>query len=305
MKEISIVIPVFNSEDNLIELNRQIQEALKDISFEIILVNDCSKDKSWNVIKQLSLENDNITGINFRKNFGQDNALMAGFTHASGKYIAIMDDDLQHSPYDIIKLYDEITKGFDICYAHFFEKNQNLLKNFGSWLNGSLASVLLQKPRKIYMSPFKMVNKEIIQEILLYNGPFPYVDGLLLETTQQVTSIEIEHYKRFKGKSNYNFIRSISVFLKTLTGFSVIPLRLATYTGFTISLIGFLVALYYIVEYFRINETVEGWTSIILSVLITGGLLLMFMGLIGEYLGRMFLTLNKKPQYSIKEIIKK
>ncbi len=304
MKEISVVIPVYNSEDNLEELFRQINVALNDIDHEVIFINDGSRDNSWAVLKLIAAANKNIIAINFRKNFGQDNALMAGIAQASGNYVVIMDDDLQHSPYDILKLHAQCSKGFDVCYAHFDEKNQRIWKNLGSWLNGVVAYWLLQKPKGIYMSPFKIIKSEVAKSLLQYAGPFPYVDGLILDFTSNLTFIEVEHHKRVNGKSNYSFTRSFSVFLKTFTSFSVIPLRMATITGFIFSFLGFMAALYYIIEYITTDYKAEGWTSLILSLLIIGGLLLMLLGLIGEYLGRMFLTLNRKPQFSISEVIK-
>jgi glycosyltransferase involved in cell wall biosynthesis len=303
MKEISIVIPVFNSKENLAELNRQIKDALHHIAYELILVNDGSVDESWDVITELSRKDKNILAINLRKNFGQNNALMAGLKYASGKYVVVMDDDLQHSPYDILRLYAKCGEGYDICYAKFIEKKQVLWKNFGSLLNGVFARILFQKPKGVYMSPFKVIKGEVAKDILQYSGPFPYVDGLLLQVTRNVTSVQTDHQKRFKGRSNFTFIRSCSVFLRTLTGFSIIPLRLATIVGVITSLLGFLSAIYYLIEYFVGSHRVEGWTSLIISLFIIGGLLLLFMGLIGEYLGRMFLTLNNVPQYSIREAI--
>jgi len=306
MKELSIIIPVFNSGDNIAELSRQIMDALKDISFEVIFINDGSRDNSWDVIKKVAAENEKIIAINFRRNFGQDNAILAGINQATGNYMVIMDDDLQHSPYDIAKLYNKCKEGYDVCYAHFPEKKQRIWKNFGSWLNGAFAYWLLKKPKGIYMSPFKVIKKDVAKSLLQYPGPFPYIDGLILDFTNNLTFVEVEHYKRHKGKSNYNFFRSFAVFLKTLTSFSVIPLRIATIIGFISAFTGFITAIYFLIKYLTITYyEVEGWTSLIVTLLIIGGILLMSIGLIGEYLGRMFLTLNKKPQYSIGEIIGK
>ncbi|MBI5219671.1 MAG: glycosyltransferase family 2 protein [Bacteroidia bacterium] len=303
MKEISIVIPVYNSQGNLKELNRQIRDALQGVEYELILVNDGSTDNSWDIIKELVKNEKNITAVNLRKNFGQDNALMAGLKFVTGHYIVIMDDDLQHSPYDILTLYNKCREGYDICYARFMKKNQTVWKNFGSRMNGAFARFLLQKPKGVYMSPFKIVRSEVVKEILKYSGPFPYLEGLLLQVTGNVTCVNATHQKRYSGKGNFNFIRSVSVFLRTLTSFSVMPLRLATLIGFITSILGFLGAFYYLIEYIFISKTVEGWTSLIISTLIIGGLLLMFMGLIGEYLGRIFLAMNNKPQYSVCEVL--
>jgi undecaprenyl-phosphate 4-deoxy-4-formamido-L-arabinose transferase len=303
MIEISIVIPVYNSEENLLELHLQITDALQKISHEIIFVNDCSKDNSWKVLRELAENNKNVTAVNLRKNSGQDNAIMAGFSLIKGNYVVIMDDDLQHSPYDIVTLYNKIKEGYDICYADFSRINQAAWKNLGSGINGFLANFLLKKPDGIYMSPFKIIYSEVIKAII-YNGPFPYVDGLILEISHNVTNVKVKHFKRYKGNSNYNFIKSITVFLKLFTGFSVLPLRMAAYAGFFVALGGFALGIYFIIQYFYgINP--EGWTSLIVTVLILGGIMLMSIGLLGEYLGRIYLTVNSKPQYSIREIVKK
>jgi undecaprenyl-phosphate 4-deoxy-4-formamido-L-arabinose transferase len=303
MKDISIVIPVYNSQDNLIELARQVHDALAKMSYELILVNDGSKDESWGVIVQLCSQNHNVIGVNLRKNCGQDNAIMAGLSYATGDYSVIMDDDIQHSPYDIIKLYDECRQGYDVCYAHFLKKKQALWKNIGSWFNGKIADVLIDKPGHIYLSPFQIIRKEVVDEILKYKGPYPYVQGLLLQTTANVTQITVAHHERYKGKSNFNFFRSISVFFKLATSFSVYPLRIASLLGFLVASIGFGLALLYLFEYFLSDHKVEGWLTLVLINLIIGGLILASIGLIGEYMGRMYLSLNSKPQYTVKETV--
>ncbi len=304
MKDISIVIPVYNSEGNLIELARQVQDALSEMRYDLILVNDGSKDGSWDVIAQLCSQNHSLIGVNLRKNSGQDNAIMAGLSHATGNYTVIMDDDIQHSPYDIIKLYDECRKGYDVCYANFLKKNQALWKNMGSWFNGKIADILIDKPKHIYLSPFQIIRKEVVDEVLKYKGPYPYVQGLLLQTTNNVTQITIEHHERYKGNSNFNLFRSISVFFKLATSFSVYPLRIASLMGFLVASIGFGLAVFYLLEYFLTDHAVEGWLTLVLINLIVGGLILASIGLIGEYMGRMYLSLNSKPQYTVKETIK-
>jgi len=302
MIEISVVIPVYNSEGNLYQLYLEIEEALTTITHEVIFVNDCSRDSSWTIIRGMALSNKNITAVNLRKNSGQDNALMAGFSFVKGKYVVIMDDDLQHSPYDIVKLHNKIIEGFDVCYANFNVRKHAWWKNVGSRFNGLLANILLHKPKDIYLSPFKIISTEIIKEIN-YSGPFPYVDGLILEITHNTTSIQVDHFKRYKGESTYSLLASIKVFMKLLTTFSIIPLRIASIVGTVIAAIGFLLGFYFIYLFFT-NKTVEGWTSLIVTVLILGGILLMSIGLIGEYLGRMYLLINRKPQFTVKEVVK-
>lgn len=302
MKEISIVIPVYNSEECVMELSRQIADALKGISYEQIMVNDCSRDKSWQKICEAAVAGYPIKGINFRKNAGQDNALFAGLTYAVGKYTVIMDDDLQHSPYDIVKLYNEVKKGFDVCYADFPRKKQKLWKNLGSWLNGKIAEIVISKPKGLYLSPFKIMEKGVVDSIIKSKTLFPYIDGLIFQVTQNITQIPIEHHKREMGKSNYNLIKSISVFAKLLYGFSIIPLRISAVLGALSAFAGFILAIVYFIEYLHGQSDVNGWTTIVLLILFLGGLNLLSLGTIGEYLGRTYLTTNQCPRFTIKDV---
>ncbi len=303
--DISIVVPVYNSEDNLIELNNQIQQQLElsNIKFELILVNDQSTDTSWKVINDLTGIYENIIGINLRKNSGQDNAIFAGIHYAKGRYIVIMDDDLQHSPSDIPKLYAKVQNGFDVCYANFKSKKQALWKNLGSWLNGKMAEIIIDKPKNIYLSPFKIIKKEVIEEIKKTNYLFPYIDGIVFSITNNITQIDAKHYDRFTGVSNYTVLESIKVFMKLATGFSVFPLRVATFLGAITALFGFVLGLYFIAIYFLGISSPEGWTSLIIIILFLGGIILMSLGIVGEYLGRIYLSINKKKSYSVKEEI--
>lgn len=302
--EISIVIPVYNSSAIIDELYQCISQALQTYcTYEIIFVNDCSKDISWQKITNLAKNNNSIVGINLRKNSGQDNALLAGLRIAKGNYSVIMDDDLQHNPNDIIKLHTECKKGFDVCFANFNKKKQSVFKNIGSNLNGKIAELLVSKPNGIYLSPFKIINKSTTSEIAKFAGPYPYIDGIILTITQNLTQTDTIHRARHSGKSNYTFSKSLSVFMKLFTGFSVIPLRIATISGFAATIVGFLISLKYLYDYFITKNYIPGWTTVVVLLIFFGGLILTTLGIIGEYIGRMYLTLNNKPQYSITEII--
>ena len=303
--EISIVIPVYNSSEIIDELHKCIAQALQSYcAYEIIFVNDCSKDYSWQKINSLAKNNHSVVGINLRKNSGQDNALLAGLRLAKGNYCVIMDDDLQHNPSDILKLHEECKKGFDVCYANFNNKKQNLIKNTGSNINGKTAELLVSKPKGIYLSPFKIINTSTVVEIGKFAGPYPYIDGIILTITQNLAQINVEHQQRHSGKSNYTFSKSLSVFMKLFTGFSVAPLRIATITGFTATFIGFIISLKYLYDYFIAKNYIPGWTTVVVLIIFFGGLILTTLGIIGEYIGRMYLTLNNKPQYTISEIVK-
>lgn len=305
-KEISIVIPVYNSHECVAELSRQIADALtsEGISYEQIMVNDCSRDSSWDEIKKEAEKNPNLLGINLRKNGGQDSAILTGLNYASGKWVVIMDDDLQHSPYDIPKLYEEAKKGFDVVYADFESKKQKLWKNLGSWFNGKISEIAIQKPKEIYLSPFKIVSGEVVREMVKFDNLFPYIDGLIFQVTRNITQIAVEHHKRELGKSNYNLIKSIKVFLRMLFGFSTMPLNLASYTGFFSAAVGLVLAVVYAAKYFLGKEDVEGWTTLVILILILGGLILVSLGIIGKYLGQVYLTVNKQPKFIIKETTK-
>ena len=303
MKEISVVIPVYKSEKCIPELTKQISDALKDFDWELILVNDCSPDNSWTEIKKVAAENNNITGINLRKNGGQDLAILAGLNHAKGKWIVIMDDDLQHSPYDIPKLYAQAQKGFDVVYADFKQKKQKLWKNLGSWLNGKVSEITLGKPKGIYLSPFKIISSSVVKEMCKLNNLFPYIDGLIFQVTKNITQINIEHHKREYGKSNFTLVKSMQVFFRMMFGFSTFPLNFATYIGFFSSTMGFVLAIYFLVKFLLGLEPLTGWTSLIMVILILGGLILLALGIIGKYIGQMYLTINNSPKYIVKETV--
>lgn len=303
-KQISIVVPVYKSEECVETLVNRVDDSLHDVDYELILVNDYSPDNSWEEIKKAAKSNKRIIAINLRKNSGQDNAIMAGFSKVSGNYVVIMDDDLQHDPADIKELIQELERGdFDVCFAKFPAKKQKLWKNLGSWLNGKMAEIIIHKPPNIYLSPFKIIKREIVDEIVKYGGPYPYVDGIIFTITRNVTQVLIEHHTRFAGESNYTLHRSVAVWLKLITSFSVFPLRIATIIGIMASIIGFSLALFYFTRYFIVGETIEGWTSLMIIVLILCGTILLCLGGIGEYVGRSYMQLNRRSQYSIKEVL--
>ncbi|AEE15742.1 glycosyltransferase [Treponema brennaborense] len=304
MKEISIVIPVYNSASCVKKLTEQIAESLRGFEYEQIMVNDCSKDTSWQEINSVIDQGFPVIGINLRKNSGQDNAIFAGLQAAAGRYVVIMDDDLQHSPADIIKLYDNIKNGADVCYADFPRKKQRLWKNVGSWLNGKCAEIVISKPKGLYLSPFKILKSEIVREILKTHSLYPYIDGLIFQVTKNIIQIPIEHHDRDSGKSNYNLIKSIKVFSKLVFGFSVIPLRISSYLGCVSAIAGFILGIYYLFEYFMGKVEVAGWTTIVILILFVGGLNLLSLGIIGEYIGRSYLTINNCPRFTVSEIRK-
>lgn len=303
--QVSIVIPVYNSEDCLDELARRLTDILGSSgkTYEIILVNDCSPDNSWQKITELCEIYDNLKGINLRKNFGQDSALMAGLNYSSGEAAIIMDDDLQHDPADIPALLGRLGEGYDVCYAFFDTKRQSWLKNLGSWFNGKVANVVLKKPKEVYLSPYKAMKRGVVDEIVKYDGPYPYIDGLLFRVTRNITQVTVQHHERYAGKGNYSLTKSIRVWIRLATNFSVAPLRIATFLGFLSSVVGFALAIFFVVRHFVNGKAPLGWASLITIVLFLGGTQLVTIGIIGEYIGRLFLHHSRQPQFIVREVI--
>lgn len=302
--ELSIVVPVYRSADCLSELARRVRAALDGRvgTYELILVNDASPDTSWEVISNLVEAHPFVVGLNLRKNVGQDNAIMAGLHHASGATVVIMDDDLQHDPADIPALVKALTKDTDVVYAAFDHKKQALWKNIGSWFNDRVAVVVLGKPSNVYLSPFKAIRREVVDEIVKYDGPFTYVDGIIFGITSRITQVSATHGSRFAGQSNYTLLRSIMVWLKLATGFSVMPLRITMLIGGAIAFFSFLMALFFIIQALVLSREPEGYPSLIVTIFFLGGIQLMGLGAVGEYVGRVFLTQSKLPQFTVKDV---
>ena len=230
--DLSIVIPVFNSEKIIENLVEKVDAKLKNLkslkSYEIILVNDCSPDNCWEKILFLSKKFTFVRGVNLTKNFGQHNAIMAGLSKSTGEKIITMDDDLQHSPDSIEKLLEELNKGYDVCYVRYLNRKHKFWKIFVSWSNNVVQSYLLNKPYRIYMSSFRALKKNIAREVINYKGPYPFIDGLILKLTRNISIIPVEHNKRPVGESNYSFAKLWSLWANISTTFPFYPLRFAT-----------------------------------------------------------------------------
>jgi undecaprenyl-phosphate 4-deoxy-4-formamido-L-arabinose transferase len=301
--QLSIVVPVFRSESILPKLVETIQteminENLAD-QFELILVNDSSPDDSWNVIKELAEKHSFIKGISLRRNFGQHNATMAGLNHVCGNIIVIMDDDLQHPPQAIAEMIKAISGGFDVCYTRYLNRKHELWKKLGSQFNDWAATKLLGKPKGLYLSSFKALRKELVDEVIKYDGPYAYVDGLILDITNSITVIDIEHQDRLEGEGNYRLLNSVSLWMKMATSFSISPLRFASFMGFALAFLSIIMIVVILFQKMLHPEMASGWASLIATVLFIGGVQTLCIGMIGEYLGRTYLKLNGKPQFTI------
>lgn len=303
--KISVIIPVFNSDQNIQKLINNLVSVLnKDFdSHEIILVDDNSLDNSWQTIKKICNDNQNIKGLRLRKNVGQHNAIFAGLNYASGKYIVTMDDDGQNLPVSIKSLFDEITNGYDVVYANYKFKKHNFFRKFGSFINNIVASFLFQKPLDIKLTSFRIFNNDIKKEILKCKSTSIYLDGLIFHSTKNVKSVFVEHKKREFGKSTYTFFKLVGLWLQMATGFSILPLRIASFFGMIFSITSFVVTFWLIFLRELPPNIPPGWTSLIVVAFFFGGVQLLALGLIGEYVGKTYLSMNNISQYSEKEKI--
>jgi undecaprenyl-phosphate 4-deoxy-4-formamido-L-arabinose transferase len=301
---LSIVIPVFNSEKTIGALCRDLVGALSGrYRLEVILVNDFSRDGSAEVCKALHDEfRDTVTLISLSRNFGEHNAVMAGLNNASGEYCVIMDDDFQNPPGEVSKLVEECLKGYDVVYAQHDTKKDGLFRNVGSRFNDTVANIVLRKPRGLYLSSFKVINRFLLDEIIKFSGPDPYIDGIILRTTANIGKVEVEHGRRPYGRSNYSLGKLVALWRNSVVNFSLLPLRLVGLMGI-LMLAGWFVYGFYILSERVLNPDRSYEYAVLLSVrFLLSGIALLAISLVGEYVGRIFLFLNREPQYVVREI---
>lgn len=301
--KLSIVIPVYNGASTITALVEEVFKVIQNYELEIVLVNDGSRDNSEAVCEKLTV-NKSIKFISLRKNFGEHNAVMCGLNYTTGDYVAIIDDDFQNPPREILNLVEEARKGYDVVYSKYKVKKHNPFRNFGSKVNDFVATSLLNKPKNLYLSSFKVIKKEVVDEIIKYKGPFPYVDGLLLRVTRNISTVFVEHNARQEGKSNYTLQKLLSLYFNMFFNFSIKPLRIFTISGAVIFVIGIILSIIFTIQRLLNPDIQPGWTSVMLAILVFSGFQTMFIGLLGEYLGKQYLDQNGTPQWVIKKEIK-
>ncbi len=306
-KLLSFVIPCYRSQNTILKVVDEIERTVKTrdgYDYEIILVNDCSPDNVWSVIADLAKRNSRVTAINLAKNFGQHSALLAGYNHCSGDYVISLDDDGQTPADELYKLVDKLEEGFDVVYASYGEVHQNIIRRLGSNFAKAMSDYMFDiKGDKNHGSSYYIAKKFIIDEMIKYKNPYPYMGGLILRVTRNIGFVFVTHRDRMEGRSGYSFKGLVNLWLNGFTAFSVKPLRIGSYVGFLSSILGILYAIYIIIKKLFINPDLQtGWSSIISVVMIIGGIIMLMLGLIGEYIGRIYICINNSPQYVIKEI---
>lgn len=307
-KMISFVVPCYRSQATLPSVIREIQETMEGLSqytYEVVLVNDCSPDNTFDSIRELCRENKNITGINLAKNFGQHSALMAGFHQVKGDIIVCLDDDGQTPADEVGKLLKGIEKGADVVYAQYAHKHHSGFRNWGSHVNELMTRIMLGKPKDLYVSSYFAARRFVVDEMIKYEYPYPYVIGLVLRTTKNIVNVEVNHRDRMEGTSGYTLGKLLGLWFNGFTAFSVKPLRIATVTGAGCAFLGFAYGIYTIIKKIFINPPglVTGFSALMSVLVFMGGMLMLMLGLVGEYMGRMYISMNRSPQYVVREIV--
>lgn len=307
--DISFVIPCYCSEKNLESVIEEIHQAMKlrpEFQYEIILVNDCSKDNTAELIERLADNDHRIVGINFARNFGQPSALMAGFRATSGDLIMTSDDDGQTPVGRVWDFYDKIQEGYDIVCVKYSETAQkSLFRRAGTKLNEFMMYHMIQKPKDVGLASFFMAKRFVIDEISRYENPYPYIAGLLLRASNKIGNVELQQRERKTGHSGYTLKKLVNLWINGFTAFSLKPLRIATALGFTSAFVGFITLIYIFIRKMIVPSIQAGYTSQIGVLLLMSGIILCVLGIIGEYVGRIYMCINKEPQYVIRSIIRK
>ncbi len=307
MEKVSFLIPCYRSALTLEKVTEEIRTTMETMAdkytYEIILVNDCSPDDTFEVIRRIVESHQNVIGVNLARNFGQHSALMAGFRYCSGDITVCLDDDGQTPADEVGKLLAKIEEGYDAVYAKYEHKKHSLFRNMGTVMNEEMARFLLGKPKELYVSSYFAVKKFVVAEMLRYENPYPYVIGLVLRATKKITNVNVNHRQREVGTSGYTFSKLLGLWLNGFTAFSVKPLRIATMLGGTFAFLGFIYGIYTIIKKLVNPIAPMGWSSTMAALMFIGGFMMLMQGLVGEYIGRIYISMNNAPQFVIREVI--
>ncbi|MCM1048751.1 MAG: glycosyltransferase family 2 protein [Clostridiales bacterium] len=303
---VSFVIPCYNSSrtiDKVVEEISVTMEAMKEYEYEIVLVNDSSPDDTFGEIQRICKAKNNVCGINLARNFGQHAALLAGFHYVHGDIVVCLDDDGQTPANEVGKLLEKIEEGFDAVYARYEHKQHSAFRNFGSKVNELMARVMLGKPKELYVSSYFAVKRFIVDEMVRYTNPYPYVIGLVLRTTKKIANVDVNHREREIGTSGYTIGKLLALWFNGFTAFSIKPLRIATFIGALAACMGFIYGIYTVIRKLVDPNVVIGFSSIMAAIMFIGGMMMLMLGIIGEYIGRIYISLNNSPQYVVRECI--
>lgn len=300
---LSFVIPIYNGSQTITAVVDRIAQAFDTIQFEIVLVNDGSSDDSEGTCRRLAAEYPGVIRfVHLAKNFGEHSAVLAGLRHTTGQAVAVLDDDGQNPPEEVWVLWDHLqATGRDVVYGRYRTKRHSWFRNLGSGFNDRMANWLLKKPKDLYLSSFKVMNRFVVSEVIKYRGPFPYIDGLIFRTTRNIGQVDVNHCDRIAGQSGYNLRRLIGLWLNMFLGFSIAPLRLSVLLGLLTSLLSLALLFGIVIDKLVLNAEVPvGIPTILTCIALFAGVQLTVLGTIGEYVGRIFLEQNGMPQYVVR-----
>ncbi len=307
MQVISFVIPCYASEGSValvIDEIRSVVAQRSEYDYEIVAVNDFSPDHVMDVLREQAAKDSRVKAIDLAKNGGRHNALICGCHYATGDYVVFIDDDLQCPTDQLWNLLSPLESGqYDVSIAKYPKKTQSGFKNFGSWVNDSVANWLLGKSKDLKFSNFSVMRRFVKNEVIRYTNPYPYLSGLMLRATSRVTNVVMEERERTIGVGHYNFRKSFALWMNSFTAFSVKPLELSTGIGFLSAALGVLLGLYTIIHKLMVPTVATGWSSMMAAMLFLGGMILFVLGLIGEYVGRIYISLNNSPQFVVRETL--
>lgn len=305
---LSFVIPCYRSEETITKVIEEIINVVSQrpaYDYEIICVNDFSPDDVYQVLQELAVSNSKIKVVNLAQNVGKHGAILAGYSFAKGEFIVNIDDDFQCPVYELWRLLEPVEQDqCDVATADYYKKKQPLWKNIGSNINLIMSSIMLGKPRTLRFENFIIMRRFVMNEIIKYIRPYPYLEGLILRVTRRIATVKMEERARGDDKATgFTFSKSVSLWVNGFTAFSVKPLRISAVLGFFIAVIGFLLGLYMVVNKFIRPNIPAGYTSLIAVQLFTSGVIMIILGLIGEYIGRIYICLNNSPQYVVRDTL--
>ena len=303
---LSFVIPLYQSADTIGPLVQAIESLTIEGGHEILLVNDGSGDATGDVCRSL-VANAKVPMalIEHARNYGEHNAVLTGWRHARGAHIVNLDDDGQNPPEEAVRMWRHAKEtGLDVIFGHYRQKKHSRFRNFGSWFTNRMTDWALDKPPGFYLSSFRCVTSFVAGQVVGYAGPYPYIDGLLLQVTQRIGSIDVRHDARKDGRSTYTLRRLVRLWLSAWVNFSVLPLRVATVLGLAMAAAGIAALGVVAWLWFRDVGPSYGFGWLMGALLVFSGTQLVLLGLIGEYIGRMFLTINQRPQAIVREVVR-
>jgi len=307
MKKISFVIPVYNEEKNIIELYKRLKKVatndFKEFEYEIIFVDDGSIDQSGRLLEDLHNQDGSIKVVQFSRNFGHHIAITAGLDMAEGDFVVMMDGDLQDKPEEILRLYDKLQEGYDVVYAERMNKKFSIINRVSSLLFNSLIRRLIDEPIIINSTIFRIMTKQVAENIKLLRERNRYVVGIIGWVGFNHTAQKVEHDKRYAGKSKYSISKRFSLALSAIFSFSNYPLKIIIKIGLSLVLVSFLIGTYIIYKRIFYDVSVLGWSSLIVAVLVIGGIQIMVLGVIGEYVGRNYVEMKNRPMYIVKKYL--